>query len=182
MFLFLLGTIIGFFVAMVSLSLFLVSDIKFDMTVVSNIVIAVGTAIAAIIHYDSVKKQRKDRIWEINKDVLLDLLGLVSHAIEETEFALDPQYAHEIGHNPDSRVWSKLKSQTNLALNVYGSLMSNELVNHIEQSKKIDEEIHDEVFFADLDNQEAYERSLKNRKTLQLKLKEFISEMSGVNT
>ena len=54
---------------------------------------------------------------EINKDVLLDLLELVSQAISETEFALDPEYAHEQSHKPDNKVWSKLKAQTNLALN-----------------------------------------------------------------
>ena len=182
MFLFVLGAIVGFFVAMVVLSSILITGVTFDMAVWTNIIIAICTAVAAFIHYDSVKKQRKDRIWEINKNVLLDLLYFVSQAIEETEFYLDPQYAHEVNHQPNTKVWGKLKSQTYLALNVYGPLMSKELVGHIETSKKLDEQIHDEVFFADLDNQEAYERSLENRRALQLQLKKFISEMSGVHT
>ncbi|EKA5638215.1 TPA: hypothetical protein NG611_004606 [Vibrio parahaemolyticus] len=182
MFLFVLGSIVGFFAAMVVLSSILITGVTFDMAVWTNIIIAIGTAVAAFIHYDSVKKQRKDRIWEINKDVLLELLDLVSQAIEETEFSLNPEYAHEVKHQPNTKVWDKLKSQTNLALNVYGPLMSKELVGHIETSKKLDEQIHDEVFFADLDHQDAYERSLENRQALQLQLKKFISEMSGVHT
>ncbi|MDB2387326.1 hypothetical protein N9W21_08310, partial [Shewanella sp.] len=143
MFLFLFGTIIGFFVAMIALSYVLVTGVEFNMAVWTNIIIAAGTAIAALIHYDSVKKQRKDRVWEIKKDALLKLLDLISQAIEETKFALDPQYAFEIGHKANTKVWSELKSQTNLALNVYGSFMNKDLVEHIEISKKIDEEIND---------------------------------------
>ncbi|BCB59385.1 hypothetical protein HaloA020_00860 [Halomonas sp. A020] len=177
---FLIGVIAGF-----ALTIWYVAfdlNYHFDSNIAVNIVIASATALATAIHFDTVKKQRKDRVWEINKGVLLTLLELVSQAIEETEFSLDHEYAHEVGHHPNNEIWGKLKLQANLALNVYGSLMSKELFQHIETSKAIDEQIHDEVFNEDLDHLDAHERSLENLQALQLKLREFILQMAGLST
>ena len=177
---FIIGVIAGFTLTVWHVAF----DLKYhlDSNIAVNIVIASATVLATAIHFDTVKKQRKDRVWEVNKDVLLTLLDLVCQAIEETEFSLDPEYAHEVGHQPNNEVWGKLKSQTNLALNVYGSLMSQELVAHIENSKVIDEQIRDAVFNEDLDLRDAHERALENRQALQLQLREFISQMAGLNT
>lgn len=182
MFLFALGMIIGLFISMISLSYILIVDIKLDMAVWTNIIIAAGTAIAVLVHHDSIKMQRKDRIWEINKDVLLDLLDLVSQVISETELLIDAEYTHDHHYKSDPRLWSRLNAQINLALNVYGSLMGEDLIKHIKESKSIDQKIHNEVYHEDLDHIDAHIWSLKNRQDLQLQLKLFISQMAGVHS
>lgn len=49
---------------------YLVFDLKFnfDHAFTLNLIIAAGTITATAIHFDSVRKQRKDRVWEINKE------------------------------------------------------------------------------------------------------------------
>lgn len=71
MFQFIIGSIIGFFGGFVFFIAILLTDIKFDVSVATNLIIALATVVAAVIHFSSIKQQRKDRLWDINRDLCI---------------------------------------------------------------------------------------------------------------
>ena len=184
MLVFILGAISGAFLLLVG---FLVCNFKFDLALLTNVVIAAATIVATIIHLDSTIKQRKDRVWDINKDVLLNLshsLSLVIHATEyysELEF-----YRHQgINESPKSRkpkddVYKNFNNNQEHVLNVYRTLMDKELIDSLESSKEQNELISEAVDHDAIEHYEAYDASLELYKELQNKLNMFIAKMSGV--
>jgi MFS superfamily sulfate permease-like transporter len=76
---FALGIMIGIFISI----WYLVFDFSFnfDHAITVNVMIAVTTMIATAIHFDSVRHQRKDRLWEINKESLLKLSKAISDSM-----------------------------------------------------------------------------------------------------
>lgn len=182
MFNFLLGAIVGLFLSMVIFSTLTIFEVKIDMSVVTNIFIAAATLTATWIHFDSQKKQRIDRIWEMNKGVLLDLTHSLSEAIEATETEIHNRHCH-----PEEQVtlknhdWSKLKEKTNYVLNVYGPLIGAELLASINHHKQISSNIHHQVFYEDLETVTAYEIILEEHRKLYEQLLFFISKISGVS-
>ena len=66
-----IGFILGMFFTMFSFTLITVFNVEFDLSIWTNVVIAVATCLATAIHIDSQIKLRKNRVWEINKGILL---------------------------------------------------------------------------------------------------------------
>ena len=89
MFEFLIGGIIGVFVAMIGFALILAFGSKIDLAIMTNVIIAFATVIATTIHFDFRKTQKKERVWEINKNVLLELALSLADVIEDLEKATD---------------------------------------------------------------------------------------------
>lgn len=187
MFKFLFGLTIGFFVGFVLFIALFVTGFSFDPSSTSNLVIAFGTIIAVVIHYSSLRQQRKDRIWDINKPILLDLSHAIASTIKASSYYLQQQYAaHHIddepseSEKPDLGVYKKLNEKQDYALNVYRTLMNSELITAIENAKKIEGNIRDAVNYDEIDLIEAYEKSIDTYEKLQDKLGFFICELSGV--
>ncbi|MCF6144304.1 MULTISPECIES: hypothetical protein [Pseudoalteromonas] len=184
MFKFIIGAILGCFISFIFLTLILVSTINFDMALVTNIVIALATVVATAIHFDSVRKQRKDRVWEINKDILLDLAHSLSLVIEASEYYLELE-CNEFNELPRSRkpkedVYENFKDNQEYAINVYRTLMSKELIDSIELAKKRNDQITDAVNYDAIGHTQAYLESLNSYKRLQDNLNTFIASISGV--
>ena len=179
---FILGSITGLFLSMVLFSTMTIFDVKIDLSIVTNIIIAIATVVATVIHFDSQKKQRLDRIWDINKGVLLDLTHSLSEVIEATEIELQNRYSYN-GERIETKpyVWSNLDEKINYMLNVYGSLVRPNLLSAINHHRQIDREISRQVDQEDLDISEAYETLLNEHKILYKQLLSFIAEISGVN-
>lgn len=136
MFNFLVGCVIGFFVGFVSLVFFLVSDTNFDMSVVTNFIIAAATVMATIIHFSSIRQQRKDRLWDINKPILLGLSKSLSAVIKASEYYLQEEYARQYiedtpnpNDQPDHNVYREFDKKREYALEVYKALMNKELID-----------------------------------------------------
>lgn len=182
MFKFILGSITGLFLSMVLFSTLTIFDVKIDLSIVTNIIIAIATVVATVIHFDSQRKQRLDRIWDINKGVLLDLTHSLSEAIEATEIELQNRYSYH-GERIETKpyVWRNLDEKINYMLNVYGSLVRPNLLSAINHHRQIDREISRQVDQEDLDISEAYETLLNEHKALYKQLLSFIAEISGVN-
>ena len=187
MFQFFMGIIIGAFLTFILLSTTLAFDLNIDISIITNIVIAFATVVATIIHFDSVSKQRKDRIWEINKDVLLDLAHCLSLVIKASEYHLDVEYERmsqypEVSSlkKPEPDVYEKFINKQEYVLEVYRSLMDKELIDSLEKAKakndKITDAVNDDIF----DVAEAYEESIACYKDLQTKLRSFMAKISGV--
>lgn len=178
-----IGFIIGLFVSMVGFSLLTVFNIQINLTVITNIIIAAATVVATIIHLDSQSKARKDRVWDMNKGVLLDLAHALSDAIEATENELHNLRCYD---EQESQVESKSYAFTNIkekidyALNVYKPLMDIELITSISKHNETDKETTLDVNYHDLDHEDAYEIMLKEHKELYGKVLIFIAEISGV--
>jgi hypothetical protein len=167
---------------MVIFSTLTIFEVKIDMSVFTNIIIAAATVIATLIHFDSQKKQRIDRIWEMNKGVLLDLTHSLSEAIEATETEIHNRHCHPAEvvslKNHD---WNKLKEKANYVLNVYGPLINAELLSSINHHKQMNSNIHLQVDHDEIDTLTAYEIMLKEHKKLYDELLSFISKISGVS-
>ena len=168
----------------VSATYFTYPNFPLDTNLSVNIIIAWAACFAAVIHYESIKNQRKDRLWEINKPVLLELTHVLSEVIEETQQCINDEQERQSGHNPDregsSSVWRQLDKKIDYALNVYRPLMSKELSAEIETLKAKNKEINHQVNHEFLENIDAYEISLAAYNQLYSKLIEFIDKTSGV--
>ncbi|EDM65060.1 hypothetical protein PE36_08371 [Moritella sp. PE36] len=181
-----IGLILGFFVGFVLLCVFLVTGFKVDVALLTNITIAMATIFATYIHYDSTQRQRKERIWEINKTILLDLLESLAQVISESKAALeeevqsqDPEYRSS--REPNPTVYKKFKDKQEYGLEVYSALMDEELLKALEVAKSNEEKINKAVFEDETtDTQEAYEESIQSYEVLQSKLRKFVTDVSGV--
>ncbi|ELI6431873.1 hypothetical protein RRM65_001611 [Aeromonas salmonicida subsp. salmonicida] len=167
---------------------YLVFDFSFDFdhAITVNLSIAAATIIATAIHFDSVHKQRKDRLWEINKDSLLKLSKAISDAVDMSGRLADSHLNQEQGIpervNTDGSniVHAKLKEVLSDSLYVYKPLLSPALILSIEayqdEQKKIAEDYnHDELSIF-----EAYDKQWDAQKKLQGVISTFIKQVSGV--
>ena len=181
-----LGVLLGF-----TLTIWYVAfDIKyaFDSNIVVNAVIASATAIAAAIHFDAVKSQRKDRIWEINKVHLLGLLESLSEVIEVTtelldfEFEVNQGIAHADDRPKDStHQYKKLSKHIKDSLNVYEPLLSNEIISAIEKYKEANRTV-DRAFEVDQITSlyEVYDNISANQIALHKAISEHVKDIAGV--
>ena len=157
--------------------------IKIDLAIITNVIIAVATVVATVIHFDSQKKSRRDRIWDINKKLLLELTHSISEVIEETENTIHEIYCQDEIYKRDEsnrNVFKELSQKIQYALNVYKPLMSNELINSIKMHQEKDQEITSQVNNHELEISDAYEEMLVAHKRLYKDIEEFIAKISGV--
>lgn len=183
MFQFLIGSVVGFFGGFVFFITILLTDIAFDVTIATNFIIALATVVATVIHFSSIKQQRKDRLWDINKPILLDLSHTLSLVIKASEFYLQEGYiddAPQASDAPSAGVFKEFKEKQEYALNVYKTLMSKELIAVLSEAKRINENIDYGVNEHEEDHISAYEKSISTNQELQKKLDFFIAKMSGV--
>lgn len=123
------GAVIGFTMAFWFLALD--SKYNFNSAIAINIVIAVATIFAVAIHFDSVRKQRRDRVWEINKDNLLNLSKALSDSININS-KLSEQEFNKMQGIPDEtctdgayEINNAFQQSLSVSLNVYKPLLLN---------------------------------------------------------
>jgi len=181
---FILGVIVGFTITIWYVAFDLAYS--FDTNITVNIVIASATLIATAIHYSSVKKQDRERVWEINKEALLELSQALSDIILETKKALEYEWACGSMNAPDIEAPSNANAYKNFdekvlyMLNVHRPLLPNNLVNAIGALQVLDSKINRLVNEEDLDHKEAYEEMLKSYSYLRDELNKFIRKIAGV--
>jgi conjugal transfer/entry exclusion protein len=173
---------------MFTFSLITVFNVKFDISIWANIVIAIATCVATAIHVDNQIKLRKTRVWDINKDVLLKLSSILAKVIEDLEKAMDYYFdeiqniAHETGITYDypKELYENFSNQTFEVLNVYKPLISKALISSLEELKSTSDKVDMGVNEGELNLFEAYNRILLEHIKLQGKLNTFIKQVSGV--
>lgn len=179
---FALGVIVGFFLAILIFAGISAFDIRLDLNILINIFIAWATVIATLIHYDSQKKQRTDRIWNINKDILLDLTHMLSESIEATVIEIDNLHGYADERTSSKKHdWRKLDEKINYVLNVYSPLMEKDLLASLNHHKEIGNVITRRFENDDLDVLDAYQQMLNEHTDLYKKLQSFIGKISGIN-
>ncbi|MEZ9906353.1 hypothetical protein AB4343_16130 [Vibrio breoganii] len=187
MFKFVMGMIFGAFISFIILVLLLVSNIDIDIALITNIVIAFATVTATAIHFDSISKQRRDRVWEINKGILLNLAHSLSDVIYATEYYIEEQYTlrqdppeEPEGPKPSKTAYNDFRKHQEIVLKVYRPLMHKQLIESLEVAKKKNNHIAELVNYDAIDYLEAYDESLGAYQALQANLNEFMADISGV--
>jgi hypothetical protein len=176
-----LGMLLGFAITISYVAFDLKLDINHSLSV--NIVIAMATIIATAVHFDFQKKLRKDRIWDTNKTVLLELVHALSEVIEATEDEIHNLHCHFEGDEQievKPYVFKNIKDKVSYALTVYRPLMDENLIKAIHQHNEQDREVTRQVNHEDLENSDAYEIMLSEHKKLYSELLKFMGEISGV--
>ncbi|PME09972.1 hypothetical protein BCV44_21950 [Vibrio cyclitrophicus] len=187
MFQLLIGFIVGLFVGFTIFVLLLINHIEIDMSVVTNAVIAFATVFATTIHYSSIKQQRRDRLWDMNKPILLGLSKSLSDVIKASEYHLQREYADRymddtlsFRDKPSPNVYEDFSQKREYALEVYGLLMDKELIDALKHAKRINDDVEEAVNMCGFDHITAYDESISANRNLQKKLSFFIAKMSGV--
>ncbi|XNH21380.1 hypothetical protein BCV28_02045 [Vibrio cyclitrophicus] len=181
---FIIGCFLGFALTIWYVALDLNYDL--DSALAVNIAIATATIFAAAIHFDSVRKQELDRIWEINKDTLLALSKALSDVIDETRDAIVyervsvVQYLEEVVPSSNQKVYSRLNENLTYMLNVHKPLLPKSLLKAVARLHTQDKLITQQVNEEDLNHEEAYKSMLVNYQMVHLELNKFISKVAGV--
>ncbi|HDC4322875.1 hypothetical protein QK281_07965 [Aeromonas hydrophila] len=179
-------------------SLIYISSSK--MAEYSNLVISIATVIATFIHFSSSKqqqidrrleaeKQRKDRLWDINKEMLLGLSDAFSKVIDANFYELcehelksigHEEYLYTLGEKPSVEVYQQLDEKISFALRVYKPLMKSTLVKKIEQIVATDRRLQRETYEGEIGTIEAMEEINELYKDVLSDIQEFILDISGV--
>lgn len=167
---------------------YLVFDLKFDFdhAFTLNLIIAAATTTATAIHFDSVRKQRKDRVWEINKENLIKLSKSLADAIEVSSKLSDQEF-NRMNNIPDNtctegsaEVNLKFQQTISDSLNVYKPLLNSELVAAIEKYQQTEKNIEYGVEHDHINVFEAYDSQWGAQKELQKVVSRFIKEVAGI--
>ncbi|MFA0080384.1 hypothetical protein AB4427_20055 [Vibrio artabrorum] len=141
MFQLIVGVVLGLFLGFVSFVSFLMSEVSIDIAVITNIVIAFATVVATAIHFNSVRLQRRDRIWEINKDNLLALSETLSQVIKQSEARIEYEFYLSLGVDadtlppvkPDVGEYERFTKALESSINVYKPMLSSAFVEKLDK-------------------------------------------------
>jgi len=179
-----IGAVIGF--AMAVLYFTFASKFSFNPALALNVVIAVATIFAVAIHFDSVRNQRRDRVWEMNKENLLSLSKALSSSIDinsklsEREFNKMNGIPDETNTDGAAEINNKFQQHISESLNVYKPLLNEELITVIEKYQKAEKQIEDDYNCDAISVFEAYERQWEKQKKLQVSVSAFIKKVAGI--
>lgn len=180
MFKYFMGAIIGFFIGFILLAALIVTEVKIDLVIFTNIIIAAATCMAVYIHADSVVRQRKARAWEINSPVLLDLADTLSKINEQCENVIWFLHTGEGERQEDNALYATLEKQISRAVNVYSSLMSKSLINKLKEYQAELQRIMCDFEQDVLDASDAYESQLLSSRSLYESIMQFIAEIADI--
>lgn len=175
-----MGLITGFFIGFILLAALIVLEIKIDLPIFTNIIIAAATCIVTYLHIDSVGRQRKTRAWEINSPVLLDLADTLSKINEQCENVIWFLHTGEGERQEDNALYATLEKQISKAINVYSSLMSKSLINKLKEHQAELQRIMCDFEQSILDVSDAYESQLLSSKSLYENIMQFIAEIADI--
>lgn len=135
------------------------SESSSKMSDYSNVIIAIATIVATYIHITSEKrrilerlsdidkqredqrqeneKRRKERLWDINKKMLLDLSDALSKVIHANNYEIDKhtlsssgngEDVDQLGEEPDGAIYPHFDKTLDYAVRVYKPLMNKSLI------------------------------------------------------
>ncbi|PSW59895.1 hypothetical protein C0W54_18155 [Photobacterium kishitanii] len=162
---------------------------NFDHAITVNVMIAVATMIAAAIHFDSVRHQRKDRLWEINKESLLKLSKAISDSVEMTSKFQDDEFyrmhgiedkVKDINTDGYQEVFKQFEETISDSINVYKPLLSSIVIEAIEEYQQSEKNIiilYDSEEYTEF---QVYEDRLFIQKKLQKVVLNYIKQASRI--
>jgi hypothetical protein len=181
---FILGVLFGFTLTV----WYLVFDFSFDFdhAFTLNLVIAAATITATSIHFDTVQKQKRDRVWEINKESLINLSKVLSDAIKISSDLSEREF-NRMNNIPDdtctkgaAEINEKFQKTISDSLNVYKPLLNKELIDEIEKYQETEKRIGEAYEHDEFGVFEAYEHQWGAQKKLHKVVNHFIKEVAGI--
>ena len=163
-------------------SLITAFSVNLNITVATNIIIAGATCIAVYIHFDSIKHQKQNRIWDTNKEIIIKLTSSLHELIDLIHTYIDCYHTGESYNDSeeDANKYKAFSKNMEAALNVYRPLMSPELVNSLTELRNLRKSLIIDVNRDGMDILEAYEIEVNKCQHLHSQLLKFIGSMSGI--
>ena len=178
----LVGIVIGFTLTIWYVALDLRFDIDSALSV--NVVIALATVTATAIHFDSVQRQKKDRVWEINKEIILKLFGSLSTAaqvsLDQMNFELASMSDHTVEQPDfDRENYNTLTKSLNESLTLYSPMLPDNVIEAIKKHKSKSEQIAEAYDNDVIDIIGAYDSDYGNHVELLGVLDTYIKRIAG---
>ncbi|MEZ9392038.1 hypothetical protein AB4222_09060 [Vibrio splendidus] len=189
MFQLVIGVILGVFLGFVIFMSLLISELSIDATLITNVVIALATVVAATIHFNSVRLQRRDRVWEINKDNLLELSETLSQLIKLSESRIDYEFYLHLGVDkealppvkPDIGEYERFTKALETSINVYKPMLSDTFVEKLDKYRSETYVIDARWDSGEIENEfSLYSYEYDNQITLQASLSDYIKTLANV--
>lgn len=180
----LIGACLGLIVA--SLYFYATNNADIAAGTIANSVIALCTFIALIISYFSIKSQKENRRWEINKDLLIRLATSLSDQMDQTEKFMDKEFDREQGiPNNKEIIWNheiskKFNESLSHTVQVYGVLLNNEILEAVETYKNEENNISHAANIDEISIFEAYDSSLAVQRNLMKVLNKNIKIYAAI--
>jgi FtsZ-binding cell division protein ZapB len=161
----LIGVLIG--VQLTGLIVVLSKDNVFDMALLVNITISLAAIVAIIVQVFAIKLSKKEREWNIIKDIVLPLTKSISEVIEGNRLIIYA-YHHDRDHTlgpyngplPKLEIFQELNAKIKEAIDVYSMILDKEIIDKLVELLKEINMIDEAVGFANLEDDEAC--NLKN--------------------
>lgn len=189
MFQLIVGVVLGLFLGFVSFVSLLMSEVSIDIAVITNIVIAFATVVATAIHFNSVRLQRRDRIWEINKDNLLALSETLSQVIKQSEARIEYEFYLSLGVDadtlppvkPDVGEYERFTKTLESSINVYKPMLSSAFVEKLDEYRTEKNSIDAGWESGAIENEfSLYDCEYRNQIMLHTALAEYIKSLANV--
>lgn len=180
------GIILGIAVGVSGVYVYYCLSFEFDLSHATNIIIAAATLFAVSIHFDAQRTAKKNRIWDTNKEMLLDLVHSLSKAMNATDLEIEYELKHQAGQSSAEEIegqaasFDDLDRKIDYVLSVYSPLMESNLVADIKTFKSESDEITRKALKDEVSNLEAYEEMLGKYEALYGKLVKFVGRISGI--
>lgn len=178
--------ILGLIITTVGFDLIQSSDRNLTIQTVTNIVIALATVVAVGINYLSIKNQKESRRWEVNKDVLIKVSTSLSDLMTQTSKLSDNAFndiqgiPEEHKFSPDKSIYSIFDKYLEHTISVYGPLLNQEIIEAIEEYKKIDSNITHAYSIGRFDIFQAYDSSYAAQEELMKTLSKSIKKYAAI--
>lgn len=182
----LIGGILGLIITTVGFDLIQNSDRNLTIQIVTNIVIALATVVAVAINYLSIKSQKENRRWEVNKDVLIKVSTTLSDLMSQTGKLSDNAFSdiqgipEEHKFSPDNSIYSKFEQYLEHTVSVYAPLLSRDIIVAIEKYKKADSNISHAYNIDEFDIFQAYDASYAAQEELMKTLNKSIKKYAAI--
>lgn len=184
--------LITFFILMKSLNI--------NIGEMSNAIIAIATIVATSIHLSSARQQkldriydaekrRKDRLWDINKNILLELSDALHIVISAFEYTLQEHelsssgkgsYIHYLGPKPSPEIYKDLEEKLKHTTRVYKGIMNEVLIENCNELINANHLLNIETSDGDISVIDAIDSMLIKYKDFSVELQKFITDVSGV--
>lgn len=180
----LIGACVG--LALAAVYFYATNSADIAVGTIANLTIALCTFIALIISYFSIKSQKENRRWEINKDLLLKLSTSLSDYMVQTEKHMDHELEREQGISNNQEItWNqeisrRFNESLSHTLQVYGVLLNQEIIDAAEKYKRNARDIEHSVEISEFSVFEAYESSLYAQRELMTVLNKNIKIYAAI--
>ncbi|MGI2100852.1 hypothetical protein ACRN9O_08615 [Shewanella oncorhynchi] len=167
--------------------------------VLTNIVIALASIIAVLVHGSGLYTQERSRRWELRKGIVFGLLNALSNKLELTKemynIYMDLQHMQEDELDEMPRLkerekelvksWNelseKLNNQVRNILNVYKTVMTKEFSEYIDKYNKNISNLNMLSRQEWVEHDDLFENEIKILSELQAYLFGFVADESGLN-